>query len=87
MEASFFANEGALRGIQSDRGFGEVGVLMAFDLTRERIYAVAAKVYGARSQRFGMTCCSRTFECVSTQTDAGSSARRRGLAGGGQGSG
>jgi len=46
MEASFFVNEDALRGIQSDMGFDGVGVLRAFDLNRDRIYAVAAKVYG-----------------------------------------
>ena len=46
MEVSFFVNEDALRGIQSDIGFDEVGVLRAFDLNRERIYAVAAKVFG-----------------------------------------
>jgi len=46
MEASFFVNEDALKGIQSDMRFDEVGLLRAFDLNRERIYAVAAKVYG-----------------------------------------
>ena len=46
MEASFFVNEDALKRIQSDMGFNEVGVLRAFDLNRERIYTVAAKVYG-----------------------------------------
>ena len=46
MEASFFVNEDASRGIQSDIGFDELGVLRAFDLNRERIYAVAADVYG-----------------------------------------
>jgi hypothetical protein len=35
-----------LKRIQSDMGFNEVGVLRAFDLNRERIYTVAAKVYG-----------------------------------------
>ena len=39
-------NKDALKCIQSDMGFDEVGVLRAFDLNRERIYAVAAKVYG-----------------------------------------
>jgi len=46
MEASFFVNEDALKGIQSDMRFDEVGLLRAFDLNRDRIYAVAAKVYG-----------------------------------------
>jgi hypothetical protein len=46
MEASFFVNEDALKRIQSDMGFDEVGVLRAFDLNRERIYTFAAKVYG-----------------------------------------
>ena len=46
MEASFFVNEEALRGIQSDMGVDELGALRAFDLNRDRIYAVAAKVYG-----------------------------------------
>jgi hypothetical protein len=31
MEASFFVNEDALRGIQSDMDCDEVGVLRAFD--------------------------------------------------------
>jgi len=46
MEASFFVNEEALRGIHSDMGVDELGALRAFDLNRDRIYAVAAKVYG-----------------------------------------
>ena len=46
LEASFFVNEDALKRIQSDMGFDEVGVLRAFDLNRERIYTVATKVYG-----------------------------------------
>jgi hypothetical protein len=46
MEASFFVNEDALKSIQSDMGFDEVGALRAFDLNRERIYTAAAKVYG-----------------------------------------
>jgi len=46
MEASFFVNEDALKCIQSDMRLDEVGVLRAFDLNRERIYTVAAEVYG-----------------------------------------
>jgi len=59
MEASFFVNEDALKGIQSDMRFDEVGLLRAFDLNRERIYAVAAKVYGAVTKVL-MSCCSAT---------------------------
>jgi Protein of unknown function (DUF1488) len=46
MEASFFVNEDALKRVQSDMRFDEAGLLRAFDLNRERICAVAAKVYG-----------------------------------------
>jgi Protein of unknown function (DUF1488) len=46
MEASFFVNEDALKRIQPDMRFDEAGLLGAFDLNRQRIYATAAKVYG-----------------------------------------
>ena len=45
MEASFFVNEDALRRIQPDMRVDETGVLSAFDLNRDLIYATAAKVY------------------------------------------
>jgi uncharacterized protein DUF1488 len=46
MEASFFVNEAALQRIQPDMRFDEAGLLSAFDLNRDLIYATAAKVYG-----------------------------------------
>jgi hypothetical protein len=46
MEASFFVNEDALKRIQPDMRLDEAGLVGAFDLNRQRIYAVAAKVYG-----------------------------------------
>ena len=46
MEASFFVNENALKRIQPDMYFDEVGLLRAFDVNRELIYTTAAKVYG-----------------------------------------
>ena len=46
MEASFYVNEDALKRVQSDIRLDEAGLLRAFDLNRERIYAVAADVYG-----------------------------------------
>ena len=39
MEASFFVNEDALKRVQSDMRLDEAGLLRAFDLNRERIYA------------------------------------------------
>jgi hypothetical protein len=66
MEASFFVNEDALKRIQSDMGFDEVGVLRAFDLNRERIYAVAAKVYG-RGHKGSYDLLLRDFLNVSTR--------------------
>jgi hypothetical protein len=65
MEASFFVNEDALKRIQSDMGFDEVGVLRAFDLNRERISQSQPKCMGAVTKVL-MTCCSATFECVDT---------------------
>jgi hypothetical protein len=46
MEASFFVNEDALKRIQPNMRSDEAGLLGAFDLHRERIYAIAALVYG-----------------------------------------
>ena len=46
METSFFVSEDALKRIQPDLCFDEAGLLSAFDVNRERIYATAAKVYG-----------------------------------------
>ncbi len=46
MEASFFVNEDALKQIQPDLRSDEAGLLDAFDLNRDLIYATAAKVYG-----------------------------------------
>jgi hypothetical protein len=45
METSFFVSEDALKRIQHDMRFDEAGLLSAFDLNRELIYATAAKVY------------------------------------------
>jgi Protein of unknown function (DUF1488) len=46
MEASFFVTYDALRRITADMRFDEDGFLSAFDLNRNLIYAIAAKVYG-----------------------------------------
>jgi hypothetical protein len=46
MEASFFVTDDALRRITSNMQFDESGFLRAFDLNRNLIYAIAAKVYG-----------------------------------------
>jgi hypothetical protein len=48
MEASFFVTEDALRHIKPDMRCDEAGLLSAFDLNRNLIYATAAKVYGRR---------------------------------------
>jgi Protein of unknown function (DUF1488) len=45
METSFFVSEDALKRIQPDMRFDEAGLLSAFDLNRELIYATAAKAY------------------------------------------
>jgi hypothetical protein len=45
MEASFFIEGEALRRIQPDIRLNEAGLLSAFDLNRDLIYATAAKVY------------------------------------------
>lgn len=48
MEASFFIDEQALKRVQADMQFDEVGLLRAFDLNREQIFSTAAKVYARR---------------------------------------
>ena len=45
MEASFFVTDDALRRISSSMRRDGDGLLSAFDLNRELIYAIAAKVY------------------------------------------
>jgi hypothetical protein len=45
LEAPFFIGERALKQIQPDVPPDEPGLLKAFDLNRERIYATAAKIY------------------------------------------
>jgi hypothetical protein len=46
MEASFFVTDDALRRISPSMRRDGDGLLSAFDLNRELIYAIAAKVYG-----------------------------------------
>lgn len=46
MESSFFLTVDALKQIQPDTKTDVVDLLRAFDTNRERIYAIAAKVYG-----------------------------------------
>jgi Protein of unknown function (DUF1488) len=46
MEASFFVTDDALRRISPSMRRDGDGLLNAFDLNRELIYAIAAKVYG-----------------------------------------
>ena len=46
MEASFFVTDDPLRRISPSMRFDGDELLSAFDLNRELIYAVAAKVYG-----------------------------------------
>lgn len=50
MESSFFVTEDALDRIQPNLRRNAVDLLRAFDVHRERIYAMAAKVY-ARGRR------------------------------------
>jgi hypothetical protein len=45
MESSFFVTADALNRIQPNLRFDAVDLLRAFDINRERIYAIAAKVY------------------------------------------
>jgi len=46
MEASFFVTDDALKQIKPDMRSDEAGLLSAFDLNRNLIYAAATKVYG-----------------------------------------
>ena len=50
MESSFFVTADALMQIQPNLQSDAIGFLRAFDINRERIYAIAAKVY-ARGRR------------------------------------
>jgi hypothetical protein len=50
MESSFFVTVDALRRLQPNLSFDAVDLLRAFDVNRERIYAIAARVY-ARGRR------------------------------------
>jgi hypothetical protein len=50
MESSFNLTADALEQIQPNLPPGEAGLLSAFDIHRERIYSIAAKVY-ARGRR------------------------------------
>jgi hypothetical protein len=50
MESSFFLTADALKQIQPNLQSDVTGLLQAFDINRDRIYAIAAKVY-ARGRR------------------------------------
>ena len=50
MESAFFLTADALQKLQPNLEFEEDDVLRAFDSNRDRIYAIAAKVY-ARGRR------------------------------------
>jgi hypothetical protein len=50
MESSFFLTEDALKRIQPGLKADPTDLLRAFDINRDRIYAIAAKVY-ARGRR------------------------------------
>ncbi len=45
MENSFYVSADALQQIQPDLQLDEASLLRAFDINRDRIYAIAAKVY------------------------------------------
>ena len=60
MEAAFFVEEGALKLIQPNMRLDEAGLLNAFDSNRDRIHAVAARVY-ARGQRGSYNLMSSDF--------------------------
>ena len=45
MESSFFIMAEALKQMQPNLRFDAIDILRAFDSNRERIYAIAAKVY------------------------------------------
>ena len=50
IEKPFFVTADALKRLQSDLQLDEAAILRAFDVNRERIHAIAAKVY-ARSRK------------------------------------
>ena len=50
MESAFFVTVDALRRLQPNLSFDEDDLLRAFDVNRERIHAIAARVY-ARGRR------------------------------------
>jgi hypothetical protein len=50
MESSFFIMADALKQMQPDIRLDAIDILRAFDLNRDRIYSIAAKVY-ARGRR------------------------------------
>jgi Protein of unknown function (DUF1488) len=54
MENSFFIMADALQRMQPDLQFDAVDILRAFDVNRERIYTIAAKVYAPEDAR-GLT--------------------------------
>jgi Protein of unknown function (DUF1488) len=60
MEAAFFVEEAALKLIQPNMRLGEAALLNAFDSNRDRIHAVAARVY-ARGQRGSYNLMSSDF--------------------------
>jgi len=51
MEALFFTTEEALQRVQPNMQLNEVALLRAFDLNRDTVQAVAAKVYNRGSRR------------------------------------
>lgn len=57
MESSFFVTADALNRIQPNLRLDAVDLLRAFDINRERIYAIAAKVY-ARGRRGSYELCA-----------------------------
>jgi Protein of unknown function (DUF1488). len=52
MESSFFVSADALKEIQPDLKPGEAGFLRAFDVNRDLICAIAAKVYARGRKSF-----------------------------------
>jgi hypothetical protein len=52
MESSFFVTVDALKQIQPNLQADAAGLLRAFDINRERIYAIAAKVYARGRKGF-----------------------------------
>ena len=52
MESSFLVTEDALRRVQPDMQFDEVGVLRAFNSNRSLIHATAARIYSRGRKDF-----------------------------------